>query len=211
MDWVGIAISTLFAIFHGLKTALFTVLRLVLALVHLAIYPISVLWNILVFFLTPVIHVFRFIFSPLFFLVNNFPRLQPIYIYFGSAAFVGVAFGLIFTLTSTSIVSILGLYDKPDHQEKEKSPYAKPSPSPSPYIGDEDQEHYRQTGTPPLSLAEIEQESLETLLANLDSPDSDLGSLARQGWRDSPNTKRKRRSAAASRITTILEEDDDSL
>ncbi|KUI71128.1 hypothetical protein VM1G_06627 [Cytospora mali] len=208
MDWVGIAVSTLCAVFHGLRTAISTALRLVLAVVHLAIYPISVLWNIIVFFLTPVIHVFRFIFSPLFFLVNNFPRLQ-----FGSAAFVGVAFGLIFTLTSTSIVSVLGLYDKPDdHREKEKkSPYAKPSPSPSPHVGDEGQEDYRQAGTPPLSLAEIEQESLETLLASLESPDSDLGSLARQGWRDSPNTKRKRRSAAASRITTILEEDDDSM
>lgn len=69
------------------------------------------------------------------------------------------------------------------------------------------------------------------LLANLSSPDSDRGSrnaalaALTGGWRDSPNTKRKRRSVgmngplglggvsslSSRRFHTILEEEDDSL
>lgn len=63
---------------------------------------------------------------------------------------------------------------------------------------------------------------LDLLLAGISSsPESDhLLALAGSGagWRDPPNTKRKRRSASgvglgvgASRFSTILEEDDDSL
>lgn len=119
----------------------------------------------------------------------------------------GVAFGLIFTLTSSGVSSILGLYDKPDHQ-KEKL-HAKRDPPPR--DDDEDAQGYQRSSSPP-RLPDIEQENLEALLARLDSPDSDLGSLTRTGWRDGPKTnKRQRRSAAALRIGTILEEDDDSL
>ena len=129
---------------------------------------------------------------------------------FGSAAFVGIAFGLVFTLTSSSIVSVLGLYNKPDSQEEKKQqPYGK-LPAASNADDEEDSQGDRQEETPP-RLAEFEQESLDALLANLDSQDSDLANLARQDWRDSSNTKRKGRSAAASRIGTILEEEDDSL
>lgn len=74
----------------------------------------------------------------------------------------------------------------------------------------EDPDGYRRSGSPP-ALAGIEQQDLEALLARLDPPESDMGSMARTGWRDGPNTKRKRKSAAALRIGTILEEDDDSL
>lgn len=131
---------------------------------------------------------------------------------FGSAAFVGIASGLIFTLTSSSISSILGLYDdSPDHGKEKEPYYARRERDPPPYMDDEDpQGEDRQAGSPP-RLADIERENLEALLARLDSPDSDLGSLTRTAWRDGPNTKRKRRSAAALRIGTILEEDDDSL
>lgn len=120
----------------------------------------------------------------------------------------GVAFGLVFTLTSTGIVSILGLNDSNDSPDHQKKPYARPPPSL--YMDEEDSQDYREAG-PPSRLADKEQESLEALLANLESPDSDLGSLTMQAWRDSPNTKRKRRSAAALQFSTILEEDDDSL
>lgn len=58
---------------------------------------------------------------------------------------------------------------------------------------------------------------IDSLLAGISSsPDSD-NLLALAGWRDAPNTKRKRGSASrmgggagASRFSTILEEDDDS-
>lgn len=222
-DWARLAISTLLVVSHGLKTALLAVLHVVSYVVVLATYPISWVWATLLFILTPVTHTIRFIFSPLTFIVNNFPRLQPIYIYFGSAAFVGIAFGLIFTLTSSGISSVLGLYESPDHrhQEEEEGPYYAAKRRPSPYIDDDDEgrgprgdddDDDRRAGSPP-RLPDIEQESLEALLARLDSPDSDLGSLAGTAWRDGgpSSTKRKKRLAAALRIGTILEEDDDSL
>lgn len=137
----------------------------------------------------------------------------------------GIAFGLIFTLTSSGISSVLGLYDSPGHhhhhhhhqeEEEEEGPYYAAKRRPSPYFDDDEGiprgDDGRRAGSPP-RLPDIEQESLEALLARLDSPDSDLGSLAGTAWRDGgpSSTKRKKRSAAALRIGTILEEDDDSL
>ncbi|ROW15432.1 hypothetical protein VPNG_02328 [Cytospora leucostoma] len=225
MDWLGLTISTLYAIFYGLKISTLTVVSLAVSLLRLALYPVAVLWSILLFILTPVIYTFRFILSPLFFVVRNFPRLEPIYIYFGSAAFVGITFGLIFTLTSSGIVSVLGLNDSPDQDQdnkKKKTSYA--NSSSSPYDHDQDaQERYEWSKSPP-GIVDTKHEELQDLLrdldvdpkfeplwANIDSADSDLGSLTRRDWRDSPNSKRKRGSAAALRIGTILEEDDDSL
>lgn len=131
---------------------------------------------------------------------------------FGSAAFVGVTFGLILMLTSSSMFAILGLYDSPDEEKARGRSHGNRLP-PSPYIGaggdEEEAGYHRQRPTTPL-LDSCEQEKLDALLSNISSPDSDLGSLAAQGWRDGPNIKRKRRSAAASRIGTILEEEDDS-
>lgn len=121
----------------------------------------------------------------------------------------GVTFGLILMLTSSSMFAILGLYDNPDEEKARGRSHGKRLP-PSPYVGDEEEagSHRRRPTTPLLDSSE--QDKLDALLSNLSSPDSDLGSLAMQGWRDSPNIKRKRRSAAASRIGTILEEEDDS-
>ncbi|ROW09048.1 hypothetical protein VMCG_02780 [Cytospora schulzeri] len=205
-NWVRLTISALFAIAHGLKTTILTVLRVAFYVVHLALYPISWVWAILLFVLTPVIHTIR---------------LQ-----FGSAAFVGIAFGLIFTLTTSGLSSILGLYDNspdqnqkesPHHAKRDLSPYSNNNNNDDDYEEEEDHHDYRRESSPPPRLvgADVEQENLDALLARLDyTQDSDLGSLTTRrstGWRDSPNTKRKRRSAAALRIGTILEEDDDSL
>lgn len=121
----------------------------------------------------------------------------------------GVTFGLILMLTSSSMFAILGLYDRPDEEKARGRSQDSRVPSP-PYVGDEEGAGFRrQQPTTPL-LDSSEQDKLDALLSNLSSPDSDLGSLAMQGWRDSPNIRRKRRSAAASRIGTILEEEDDS-
>lgn len=126
----------------------------------------------------------------------------------------GVTFGLILMLTSSSMFAILGLYDNPDEEKARGRSHGSTTLPSSPYVrgggGDEEEAGFhRQRPTTPL-LDSSEQERLDALLSNLSSPDSDLGSLAVQGWRDSPNIKRKRRSAAASRIGTILEEEDDS-
>jgi hypothetical protein len=117
-------------------------------------------------------------------------------------------------LTSSSMFAVLGLYDSPDEEKARggrRSHGTRPFPQ-SPYVGDEEEAGlHRQRPTAPL-LDSSEQDKLDALLSTLSSPDSDLGGLAMQGWRDSPNIKRKRRSAAASRIGigTILEEEDDS-
>lgn len=58
-DWARLAISTLIAISHGLKTALLAVLHLLFYLVILATYPISWVWATLLFILTPVTHTIR--------------------------------------------------------------------------------------------------------------------------------------------------------
>ena len=140
---------------------------------------------------------------------NSLPSKQ-----FGSAAFVGVTFGLLLMLTSSSMFAVLGLYDSPDEEKARggRRPHGtRPFPQ-SPYVGDDEEAGlHRQRPTTPL-LDSSEQDKLDALLSTLSSPDSDLGGLAMQGWRDSPNIKRKRRSAAASRIGigTILEEEDDS-
>lgn len=120
----------------------------------------------------------------------------------------GITFGLILTLTSSSMFAILGLYDSPEVQKASRRSHNRLSPS-SCIDEEEEARLQRQRPTTPL-LDSSEHDKLEALLSNLSSPDSDFGSLAMQGWRDSPNTKRKRRSAAASRIGIILEEEDDS-
>lgn len=145
---------------------------------------------------------------------------------FGSAAFVGITFGLVFTLASSGIASVLGLNDGPDdnqdnNKKKKETSYA--NSSSSPYDHDQDaQERYGWTQSPPGAVdpehgglqaifADLDVDPrFEPLWASIDSADSDLGSLTRRGWRDGPNSKRNRGSAAALRIGTILEEDDDS-
>lgn len=59
MDWLGLTISILSAIAHAIKTVLFTALGVVSSLVRLATYPISALWTILLFVLSPVIYTIR--------------------------------------------------------------------------------------------------------------------------------------------------------
>lgn len=136
----------------------------------------------------------------------------------------GVTFGLILMLTSSSMFAVLGLYDRPDEEDAKLKGGVHRSfrgggsgdgqlfGTAHRYAGDEEEaglhRQYQRPTTPLLSGSE--QEKLEALLSNISSPDSDLGGLGVQGWRDGPNIKRKRRSAAASRIGTILEEDDDS-
>ena len=113
--------------------------------------------------------------------------------------------------TVTGIVDVLHDWNRQYHPLYESEPtYIQENRSQGRCGGDEEEAGFhRQRPTTPL-LDSSEQERLDALLSNLSSPDSDLGSLAVQGWRDSPNIKRKRRSAAASRIGTILEEEDDS-
>lgn len=127
----------------------------------------------------------------------------------------GVTFGFILMLTSSSMFAVLGLYDRPDEERARKGGKSLRGGDDDEQLfarrhaGDEEEAGlHRQRPTTPL-LSGSEQEKLEALLLNISSPDSDLGGV-QGGWRDGPNIKRKRRSAAASRIGTILEEDDDS-
>lgn len=120
---------------------------------------------------------------------------------FGSAIFIGLAFGLGLVLTTSTTFTLLGLYDAP------KAPYV-----PSRNTSQLSVAHTR-PDTP-----DEEQKQLDALLAGISSsPESDhlIATLQGAGWRDPANTKRKRRSmgrglAASGRFGTILEEDDDS-
>lgn len=121
---------------------------------------------------------------------------------FGSAIFIGLACGLILTLTTSTTFAILGLYDSSDP----KAPYSSPSRNTS---------QLSIPRTQPESEDDDDQKHLDALLAGISSsPESDhlIATLQGAGWRDPANTKRKRRPMNAGlRFGTILEEDDDSL
>lgn len=109
---------------------------------------------------------------------------------FGSAAFTGLVVGLVFKLTSTSMLTILNLYDDPNdaapsstHNKPNHPPYSH-SFSPDKKTttaaagddygyGFEDQDAFSRPTTPH-SQFHAEQRKLEMLLANLSSPDLHL-------------------------------------
>ncbi|POS74299.1 hypothetical protein DHEL01_v207307 [Diaporthe helianthi] len=243
MAWQDATISVLsivflisHAIYSAITASLTTAAQLGLFLLRLASWPISAFYNTLLFVFAPVTYTIRFVLAPFFFVFNKLPRLEPLYIYtlfthtwnltptpfskqFGSAAFVGVTFGLILTLTSSSMFAVLGLYDDGDKKQENNAKDAggkggehRSDHHHHNHYADGDEEaglHRRNQGSTNPLLSGSEQDKLDALLSSLSYQDSDVGALALGGWRDSPNIKRKRRSAAALRIGTILEEDDD--
>lgn len=59
MAWLDLAMSTLSATFHGLQWTFFTTVSITSYLLHLAAWPISHLWNVLLFACAPVIYTVR--------------------------------------------------------------------------------------------------------------------------------------------------------
>ncbi|KAJ4389122.1 hypothetical protein N0V93_006584 [Gnomoniopsis smithogilvyi] len=192
MAWLDITISSGLMVYYGLDWLFFTTVYLVITILQLVAWPVAAVWKIVLFVFAPVIYTVRFLLSPVVTVLSNFPRLE-----FGSAIFIGLACGLILTLTTSTTFTLLGLYD---------GPTATYTPS---------------RNTSQLSIprnqpdTDDDQKQLDALLAGISSsPESDhlIATLQGAGWRDPANTKRKRRSMNGGlRFGTILEEDDDSL
>ncbi|KAL8404104.1 hypothetical protein RB594_009096 [Gaeumannomyces avenae] len=79
------------------------------AMITLAVYPVSLAWRVLFLVLSPVIYTVAYALAPVWFLVGLAPKLQPLYIYFGSAAFVGIITGVVVKIISDLSVSVLRL------------------------------------------------------------------------------------------------------
>lgn len=139
-------------------------------------------------------------------LAGGHPALAHRQSQFGTAALIGLAAGLILTLSTSATFSLLGLYDRPS------PPMCSPDASAQHLQVSAQPKDESRPNTPISPGADI-----DSLLAGISSsPDSD-NLFALTGWRDAPNTKRKRMStsrmgggAGPSRFSTILEEDDDS-
>ncbi|KAI6352954.1 hypothetical protein MCOR25_009243 [Pyricularia grisea] len=79
------------------------------ALLRFSLIPVSWLWRVVFVLLSPVLYTTAYVLSPAWYIVSFLPKLQPLYIYFGSAAFVGVIAGLSIKLSSHLFVSVLEL------------------------------------------------------------------------------------------------------
>ncbi|KAJ4424641.1 hypothetical protein N0V82_000773 [Gnomoniopsis sp. IMI 355080] len=193
MAWLDMAISAVPMAYYSLQWLFFTVVYLVINILQLVAWPVAALWKIVLFIFAPVIHTIRFLLSPVIIILANFPRLE-----FGSAIFIGLACGLILTLTTSTTFTLLGLYDSPQATSYTPSRNASQLSIPQTQPDTDD-----------------DQKQLDALLAGISSsPESDhlIATLQGAGWRDPANTKRKRRSMNGGlRFGTILEEDDDSL
>ncbi|EON96136.1 hypothetical protein UCRPA7_8355 [Phaeoacremonium minimum UCRPA7] len=106
LSWVypvSSAIATTFTTtFAVLSTITIYALRIV-------IWPISILYGAFLVVFAPVIYTLQFLFAPVFYFMSLVPNLKPLYIYFGSAAFVGIVAGLMLQLTSTTFVSLFSM------------------------------------------------------------------------------------------------------
>ncbi|KAK3945046.1 hypothetical protein QBC46DRAFT_372609 [Diplogelasinospora grovesii] len=69
-------------------------------------WPVSAILGILLILLSPVTYTLQFLISPVWWVVAAAPRLEPLYIFFGTAAFVGVLSGLFLSLTSLFLSSV---------------------------------------------------------------------------------------------------------
>ncbi|KAF3760207.1 hypothetical protein M406DRAFT_334883 [Cryphonectria parasitica EP155] len=220
--WLDLATASLFFVFYSLQWIFFSTFSAALYSLRLVAWPFGVLLHALLFVFAPVIYTVRFLLSPIFVITRNFPRLEPLYIYFGSAAFIGIAVGVFFRLTTYSTFTLLGLDNDDETSRKSRSRFYSAGPSAqSTQLSLSEKSHNSQPVTPV-----SERKDFDALLAGISSePESDQLIAALQsaggggGWRDSPNTKRKRRSASGlggggsglARFSTILEEEDDSL
>ncbi|TPX15153.1 uncharacterized protein E0L32_004711 [Thyridium curvatum] len=82
------------------------VLSIVLAIVA---WPLRAVYGVLFVVFSPIIYTVAYLLTPLFFFYNLVTSLQPLYIYLGSAAFVGVLAGLLIKATSTATIAALGI------------------------------------------------------------------------------------------------------
>lgn len=59
MDWLDLTMSTFSTALQGVRWTFFTTINITSYTLHLAAWPIAVLWNVLLFACAPVIHTVR--------------------------------------------------------------------------------------------------------------------------------------------------------
>ncbi|KAJ9142748.1 hypothetical protein NKR23_g7041 [Pleurostoma richardsiae] len=108
--WAGTTWSVLSQTFSVLLGLVVLLTRAVVWLVSwFAIWPLHTLLGVVLVIISPVIWTIRFMLAPFIYLMNKMPNIEPFYIYFGSAAFVGIVAGMVLQLTSSTVVSVLGI------------------------------------------------------------------------------------------------------
>ncbi|CAN8095813.1 unnamed protein product [Discula destructiva] len=233
MGWLEVATEALAFAYFSLLWIFLTTIYIAIKFLQFVALPVAFLWRVLLFLLAPVIYAVRFVVSPLIMITNNIPRLAPVYIYFASAIFIGLLFGLLLVLTTSTTFSLLSLNETNDPSS---SPAAVTTTTTTTTTTTAKKQPPEDTGSPydthSRNTSDGQLEDLDALLAGISSsPDSDHLIAALQGdgggggsrWRDPANTKRKRRAVGGGggsgegglfmsrRFGTILEEDDDSL
>ncbi|OIW29861.1 hypothetical protein CONLIGDRAFT_348144 [Coniochaeta ligniaria NRRL 30616] len=108
MDWQSILWTTWMVIF----TATFLLIKILY-------WPVSVLFSVILALLSPVFFTVQYCLRPFFYVYSILPRLQPLYLFFGSAAFVGILAGVALLLTSNILTSVTGMqYDERDDKQE---------------------------------------------------------------------------------------------
>ncbi|RKU45945.1 hypothetical protein DL546_004337 [Coniochaeta pulveracea] len=175
MDWQSVLYTTWMVVFVPTYF-----------LMRLLWWPFTTLYRFTLTLFSPVIYTLRVLVSPFFYLYNSLPRLQPLYIFFGSAAFLGVMAGVGVLFTSTVIASVTGMRNGETNSHERRQLSSKRDRSTSP-----------DTGTP-------------TGIKRLDEPYSSQES----DWQwlektPGPGDSRRRQKPGLL-AQTILEEEDDS-
>lgn len=89
-------------------------------LIKILYWPVSILLNIILALLSPVFYTVSYCLKPFVYVYNILPRLKPLYLFFGSAAFVGILAGVALLLTSNVLTSVTGMQrDERDDDKQE--------------------------------------------------------------------------------------------
>ncbi|KAI9887796.1 MAG: hypothetical protein M1823_000438 [Watsoniomyces obsoletus] len=87
-------------------------------IVYIVLYPMVTLFNWLLFALTPILHLLRFLRSGLQIPLHIMASLEPVWIYLGVAVAVGMVAGSILYLMSSTLITLLHLRSNPEEQPK---------------------------------------------------------------------------------------------
>ncbi|PSS02445.1 hypothetical protein BD289DRAFT_238691 [Coniella lustricola] len=131
MAWFEVAVASFVLAFRTMTWALFSTAHAVVYILRLVAWPFGALANAIFFIISPLTYTIRYLLSPFYIIARNFPRLQPLYIYFGSAAFAGIAVGIILNLTAYTAFSILSLHGPDKKQPQRPSPASTSARPPS--------------------------------------------------------------------------------
>ncbi|KAB5563393.1 hypothetical protein GE09DRAFT_1219952 [Coniochaeta sp. 2T2.1] len=114
MDWKSV-----------LRTTWMVILTPTFFVVKILCWPILRLSNAVLTLLSPVFYTGKLCLAPFVYFYSVLPRFQPLYIFFGSAAFLGLLAGGILLLTSSVLTSATGMQDaeREDDDRRESITY----------------------------------------------------------------------------------------